>query len=83
MVSWLQITSGRGPAECCWVVARVVERIRAEAEKRHMEVRVLQVIPGMKPSIFRSALLALEGEDSPGFAKTNHERRRTDIRIFS
>ncbi len=28
MVGWLQITSGRGPAECCRAAARVVERIR-------------------------------------------------------
>ncbi len=69
MVNWLQITSGRGPAECCWVVARVVERIRAEAEKRRIEVRVLEVVPGMKPNILRSALLALGGENSTEFAK--------------
>lgn len=28
---YLQITSGRGPAECCWVVALVLERIVRQA----------------------------------------------------
>ncbi len=69
MVDWLQITSGRGPAECCRVVARVVERIRAEADKRHIEVRILEAAPGMKPNIFKSVLLALEGENRSEFAK--------------
>ncbi len=69
MVEWLQVTSGRGPAECCWVAARVVDRIRADADKRRIEVRVLEMVPGMKANIFKSALLALEGETCTAFVK--------------
>ena len=29
MVSWLQITSGRGPEECCWVVRKLSQWVSA------------------------------------------------------
>lgn len=62
MICWLQVTSGRGPEECCWVVTRLTECIIHEAEKRNLKARILEMIPGPKPHTHKSALLALEGE---------------------
>jgi len=38
----IQITSGRGPVECCRVVAKVQERMLAEARKMAIEIEVLE-----------------------------------------
>ena len=64
MIRWLQVTSGRGPAECCWVVARVVQCITKEAETLHIKVNVLEFVPGDEPQTLMSALLALEGAET-------------------
>ena len=32
MSVWLQVTSGRGPEECEWVAARVVEKLQEEGK---------------------------------------------------
>ena len=62
MRQWLQITSGRGPEECCWVVARVAEKILSEAAQNGLKAEVLETTPGPYPKTFRSALFAIEGE---------------------
>ena len=67
MISWLQITSGRGPDECCWVVARVVEAITKDASANGYASNVLEVVSGSKPDLFKSALLSIEGEDLTDF----------------
>jgi peptide chain release factor len=69
MTVWLQITSGRGPAECCFVVYRLAYIIQKEAEKLNLQVRVLESVPGPKPRTLNSALLAVEGEGSSQFAQ--------------
>ena len=38
---YLQITSGRGPAECCRVVALVLERIVKQAQARGLKVEMI------------------------------------------
>ncbi len=68
MISWLQITSGRGPEECCWVVARLSECIAREAGKMKIKARRLEAVPGARPGTLKSALFALEGEQIPAFA---------------
>ena len=40
--TYLQITSGRGPVECCRVVALVLEKILREAQKRNLRVEILE-----------------------------------------
>ena len=39
---YLQITSGRGPAECCRVVALVLERIVKQAQARGLKVEMIE-----------------------------------------
>ena len=67
MLCWLQITSGRGPDECCWVVARAVEAIVKDASQNCFKTCALEVIPGSKPDLFKSALISVEGNDISTF----------------
>lgn len=63
MISWLQITSGRGPDECRWVVAQVVREIQSEAEKKNLKARMIQTISCRRRGALKSALIAIEGEN--------------------
>ena len=58
---WVQITSGRGPAECEWVAARVLERFCQEAADAGLETRLLDAVPGGQPDTFKSVLVAVKG----------------------
>jgi peptide chain release factor len=62
MTLWLQISSGRGPAECCFVVARLVPILKQEASARGITSLVLDFSPGDVSQTLRSVLLALEGD---------------------
>lgn len=70
MVSWLQITSGRGPEECCWVVHKLSQRIIREAESKGIKTRIIDTITGVNPKTFKSVLIALDGEDLSVFIKS-------------
>ncbi|WP_186441666.1 peptide chain release factor H [Desulfamplus magnetovallimortis] len=70
MICWLQITSGRGPDECCWVAAQIVKQIVNEALSKGYKAHILQTIPSTAPDIFKSALVAVEGEDIHTFIST-------------
>jgi peptide chain release factor len=59
--TWVQISSGRGPAECCWVVARIVERVRAEAAAAGLSIDEIELEPGPQPHTLHSALLRVTG----------------------
>lgn len=67
MISWLQITSGRGPDECCWVCCQVVKQIVNEASGNGYKANILETIPSDAPDSFRSALIAVEGGDIQRF----------------
>lgn len=59
--TYLQITSGRGPVECCRVVALVLEKILREAQKRKLRVKILEKETGPVNRTLLSAVVALEG----------------------
>ena len=65
MMSWLHITSGRGPEECCWVVSQLVQYIIDNASQYKLHTELLESIPGTSPGTLSSALLAVEGADDP------------------
>ncbi len=67
MLCRLQITSGRGPDECAWVVSRVVEAMVKEASANGCHMQTLEIVPGSKPDLFKSALISIEGEDISTF----------------
>lgn len=59
--TYLQITSGRGPVECCRVVALVLEKILREAQKRKLRVEILEKETGPVNHTLLSVVVALEG----------------------
>lgn len=65
---WLQITSGRGPEECGWVVYQLLSHLQACAETVGLRVRILESISGRSPGTLKSVWLALEGEHAGIFA---------------
>lgn len=63
----LQITSGRGPVECCWVVARLAESLIAEARKQRLQAEIIETEAGGEKETLLSALIHLDGEGAEGF----------------
>lgn len=63
MESWLQISAGRGPEECCWVVYRLAQQIMADAKIRGIKAKIIDMIAGIKPKTSKSILIALVDED--------------------
>lgn len=58
---YLQITSGRGPAECCRVVALVLEKILKQAKDLKLEAEVVEREQGEINRTLFSAIVSLEG----------------------
>ena len=61
---YLQITSGRGPAECCRVVALVLERIVRQAQASGLKVEMIEREVGPVNRTLLSATIALQGTAS-------------------
>ena len=64
---YLQITSGRGPTECCRVVAEVLKMILAEAKKNGFETEVVEKEDGVVSHTLFSAVILLQGENLDEF----------------
>lgn len=58
---YLQITSGRGPAECCRVVALVLEKILVQARNMGLTAEVIDREEGEMNRTLFSAIVLLEG----------------------
>lgn len=58
---YLQITSGRGPVECCRVVALVVEKIMEQAPRLGLKTEVVEREEGEMNRTLHSAILSIEG----------------------
>ncbi len=65
---WLQITSGRDPDECCWVVSNLLPLILKEAEQFPIKAEILDIVPGNISNTFKSVLLAIEGDNIKSFS---------------
>lgn len=59
---YLQITSGRGPAECCRVVALVLEKILKQATQLGLKTEVIEREPGEINRTLFSAIISIEGD---------------------
>jgi peptide chain release factor len=64
----IQITSGRGPAECCWVVSQVLKTILEEAASRKISAEVIQRNIASEPGTLVSALVKFEETGANEFA---------------
>ncbi|PTQ93993.1 peptide chain release factor [Mucilaginibacter yixingensis] len=65
----IQITSGKGPAECCRVVACVQSLMMKQARQQHIEMEVLENIPGDVKGTLLSATILASGHNLDSFTK--------------
>ncbi len=65
----MQITSGRGPAECCMVVYNILDIVEKEAESYKIDVTRVALIEGANKKTLKSALLLLNGDKLDSFRK--------------
>ena len=63
----IQITSGRGPAECTWVVAQVLKKVLQEAESFNLKATVLQHEAGSENGTVASAMVQIIGNEADEF----------------
>ncbi len=62
-MTWLQISAGLGPDECCLVVAKVAKLIAAEARQKNTELQLVEAVEGKRSETFQSLLFSMpEGE---------------------
>lgn len=66
----LQITAGRGPEECTWVVAQVLKTLLDEAQQSDLNPVVLHREAGNINGTVLSATVMLEGKTADEFVKT-------------
>ncbi|CAA9201508.1 peptide chain release factor H [Flavobacterium collinsii] len=64
----IQITAGRGPAECTWVVAQVLKKVLDEVEEQQLEATLLQREVGQENGTVETATIAVKGKDATRFA---------------
>ena len=64
-----QITAARGPAECAWVVAKVVKLLMADAKTNGLKPTVISKEKADEKNTFNSAIIQLEGKDNSAFLK--------------
>lgn len=61
--TYIQITSGRGPVECCRVVVLVMQKIIEKARKLGLETELVEHEDGPQDGCMFSATLAVQGDD--------------------
>ncbi|NOQ74431.1 MAG: peptide chain release factor H [Crocinitomix sp.] len=69
MNNLIQITAARGPAECAWVVAKVVKLLMADAKTNGLKPTLLSKEKADEKNTFNSALIQLEGKATGPFLK--------------
>ena len=60
---YIQITSGRGPVECCRVVVLVMQKIIEQAKHQGLEVEVIEHEDGSETGCMFSTTLSMSGDD--------------------
>lgn len=66
----IQITAGRGPAECTWVVAQVLKKILDEAQEQGLESILLQREIGQENGTVETATIAVKGQNAGTFTNS-------------
>ena len=61
--SYIQITSGRGPVECCRVVVLVMQKIVEQAKRLGLEIEVVEHEDGPEDGCMFSATISVSGDD--------------------
>lgn len=63
----IQITSGRGPVECCWVVAQVLKFFIEDLKKNNISYQILHREKGTENGTLHSVTLQLTGNPLEDF----------------
>ncbi len=66
----IQITAGRGPAECRWVVAQVLKLFLDEVKEIGIDYFILQNIKGIENGTIESVTLVIDGIGVVAFLRT-------------
>lgn len=66
----IQITSGKGPAECCLAVALALKEMLKEAKTSGLQHEVISRFPAQENGTLASATLKLEGKGAGSFAES-------------
>lgn len=66
----IQITSGKGPAECCLAVALALKEMLREAKASGLQHEVISRFPAQENGTLASATLKLEGKGATSFAES-------------
>jgi peptide chain release factor len=66
----IQITSGRGPAECSWVVAQVLKTFIEETKENNIKTTMLQRETGVENGTVETATILLESNDLDKFVNS-------------
>jgi len=66
----IQITAGRGPAECTWVVAQVLKKVLEEANELELETILLQREAGIENGTVETASIAVKGKNVDQFVNS-------------
>ncbi len=66
----LQITAGRGPSECGWVVAQVLKLFLQETKKAGIQHSILHQEKGTQNGTVQSVTICLKGKDLATFLAT-------------
>jgi peptide chain release factor len=64
----LLMSAGRGPQECTWALAHLVQRLEADAARQKVRTRRAQTVAGERPDTYRSVLIAIDGAGADAFA---------------
>jgi peptide chain release factor len=59
---YIQISAGRGPAECAWVVAQVLKALMTYSKQKNLTVATISRNQGPEPGTINSCLLKLTGD---------------------
>ncbi|WP_027395314.1 peptide chain release factor H [Aquimarina latercula] len=59
----IQITAGRGPAECCWVVAQVLKLFLEDIKNSGYTYSILQREKGFENGTLQSATIQVKGKE--------------------
>ena len=66
---YIQITSGRGPVECCRVVVLIMQKIIEDANKLGLTAEIAEHQDSQQSECMFSATLVVTGEKAEAFAK--------------
>jgi peptide chain release factor len=97
MKKCIHITAGRGPEECCLVVAQVLKRLIKQCKETERYYQVVHREPGSINGNLRSASLLVDVKNEPGFLndwmgtiqwtsespfRAKHKRKNWFVRVF-